>query len=203
MFRFTSPRERRLWTLVLALVIALAASAVFAGRLVRMLGEHDLLEVAFAAGFLTVIASVIGLSLHTRPRASDVWIAIGAIAVFAMIVVRLGIGPIERTHLFEYGLLAVVLHEALEERSKTRPVPSPAVLAMLLTIAVGWLDEGLQLALPDRVYDLRDVLFNALAAVGATGSKLIMRRIRRRGASHRRDTTPRRSLSSPSVYTHT
>ena len=38
-------------------------------------------------------------------------------------------------------------------------------MAVLLTTIVGWLDEGIQAVLPNRVYDLRDVAFNALAAV--------------------------------------
>ena len=42
---------------------------------------------------------------------------------------------------------------------------SPALVAVLLTAAFGWIDEGIQALLPSRVYDLRDVAFNAIAGL--------------------------------------
>jgi VanZ family protein len=80
----------------------------------------------------------------------------------------MGTGPAERTHLFEYGFLAVLLHQALTERVRNgRHVPIPAILAVASTALLGWLDEGIQAILPDRVYDLRDVGVNALAGLMA------------------------------------
>ena len=55
----------------------------------------------------------------------------------------------ERTHLIEYGVVAVFIHEALTERaSHGRRVPLPAALAVLGTALVGTLDEGIQAFLP-------------------------------------------------------
>jgi VanZ family protein len=41
------------------------------------------------------------------------------------------------------------------------------VAAVLLAGAAGWVDEAIQALLPNRVYDLRDVAFNTLAAAAA------------------------------------
>ena len=41
---------------------------------------------------------------------------------------------------------------------------------------VGWLDEGVQGLLPNRMYDLRDVAFNALAAALALGAAAAVRK---------------------------
>ena len=63
-------------------------------------------------------------------------------------------------------------------------MPVPAVLAIVATALLGWLDEAIQLFLPDRVYDLRDVGFNALAglmAVVASAALAWARRRSRRG----------------------
>ena len=83
--------------------------------------------------------------------------------------------PEERTHLFEYSLVAALVHEALlERRENGRRVPAPAILALVISIALGWLDEGIQSLLPNRVYDNIDVLFNALAATIIISARSIL-----------------------------
>ena len=76
--------------------------------------------------------------------------------------------PTERSHLIEYGVVALFIHEALTERaSQGRRVPAPALLAVLATGLIGVIDECIQLLLPSRVFDPLDMLFNVLAAVMA------------------------------------
>ena len=50
-----------------------------------------------------------------------------------------------------------------------RRVPAPAIVAILATSALGLLDECLQLFVPSRVFDPRDILFNVLAGALAVG----------------------------------
>lgn len=162
--RFTSRRERNLWASTVAVLVAIYASALFAGSLVTVLRQESLLGIAFTAGFLIVFASVVGIALHTRAGAAAIWVAVGVVAVYAMIVVRLGLPPTERTHLFEYGLLATLIHRAMVERKKNHArVGSPAGVAVLAAAFLGWIDEAIQASVPGRVYDLRDVGVNALA----------------------------------------
>ena len=77
----------------------------------------------------------------------------------------------ERTHLFEYGIVAVLIYQALSERARNgRRVRAPAVLALVATVALGWIDEGLQALIPNRVYDNFDVVRNSVAAmIGIAG----------------------------------
>ena len=71
----------------------------------------------------------------------------------------------ERTHLFEYALVAALVHEALlERRDNGRRVPTPTLLALLISLLLGLLDESIQYLLPNRVFDPVDVAFNSLAA---------------------------------------
>ena len=80
-----------------------------------------------------------------------------------------GLGIPARSHLFEYGVVAVFIYEALAERRKHgRRVPAPAALAVLATFLFGAVDEGLQALLPGRVFAWSDLLFNGLAALMAT-----------------------------------
>lgn len=164
---FTSTRERRLWGWALAVLAAIQAAAVFAGALVEAIGSAALLGAAFAAGFALAIAAGVGIALGRRPPA-EAWVALGVAATFLMIPVRSGVPALERTHLFEYGLLAVLIYEALTERkAKAGAAHLPAVTAIVAAALLGWMDEALQGLVPGRVYDLRDVALNALAALVA------------------------------------
>ena len=101
--------------------------------------------------------------------------ALGVTAVYAMAVVRMGGTLEERTHLFEYGIVAALINQALRERAANgRRVPAPAVLALVATVAVGWLDEGLQALIPNRVYDSFDVVRNTVAALIGIGGSVVV-----------------------------
>ena len=177
---FTSPLERRLWCWALAVVAAIYSTVGLAGRLAELLRGRGLLEPLFVLGFLLVIAAIVGSALKRQAGRYEIWVALGVIAVYGMIVVRMGVAPAERTHLFEYGLLALLIHHALVERTRNgRRVPVPAVLTVVATALAGWLDEGIQAVLPDRVYDLRDVGFNALAGLMAVLASVFLARARR------------------------
>ncbi len=110
--------------------------------------------------------------------------AVGIMAVYLWAIVRIE-SPEERTHLIEYSLVAILIYQALiESKSNGRKVPSLAVLAIVVTALLGWLDEGFQAILPNRVYDIRDVGFNALAGLMAVIASLALARVRRRVTGH-------------------
>ena len=107
--------------------------------------------------------------------------AIGILAVYLWMIVRVE-SPEERTHLIEYSLVAILIYQALVERRRSgRQVPSPAVQAIVVTALLCWLDEGIQAILPNRIYDIRDVGFNALAGLMAIIASLVLARVRHRG----------------------
>jgi MFS family permease len=166
MSHFSSRREKRLWLWALAVVAAVYSTLGLAGSLAGILSDRGLLNAAFALAFLVVVVAIVGNALKVRAGRREMWTTIGVTAVYGMVVIRMGMSPAERTHLFEYGLLAVLIHEALlERRSNGRQVRIPAVLTVIVTALLGWLDESIQGLLPNRVYDLRDVGINALAGL--------------------------------------
>ena len=63
----------------------------------------------------------------------------------------------------------------------------PAALALVVTVLLGWLDEGIQAVLPNRAYDAFDVVVTALSALMAIAASLATawarRRIGARGSS--------------------
>jgi hypothetical protein len=177
---FTSDRERHLWFYALLVVVAIYSTLGLAGTLAEVLRQRNLLDVSFVVGFLLVVAAIVGSVLRRRPGRREIWVALGVTAVYGMVVVRMGISPMERTHLFEYGLVAVLIYQALTERVRNGGhVPIPAVFTIVVTALLGWFDEGIQALLPNRVYDLRDVGVNALAGLMAISASVALARARR------------------------
>ena len=173
--RFTSDRERRLWFCALAVVVAIYSTLGLAGSLAEVLREHHLLPAAFFFLMFLTVAAIVGSGLKTRPGRREIWVGLGVMAVYGMLVIRMGGSLEERTHLFEYGIVSVLIYQALSERSENgRRVPVPAVLALAVTALLGWIDEGIQAVLPDRVYDNFDVFSNVIAALMGIGGSVVI-----------------------------
>ena len=182
---FTSERERRLWAWTLAVVVAIYSTLGLARTLFDLLGHLDLGVGLFLACCLLVVATAVTQGLRVRPGGAEIAVALGVVAAYLLVFVRTSI-PTERSHLIEYGVVALFIHEALAERaSHGRRVPAPALLAVLAATLIGVVDECIQLALPSRVFDPIDMLFNLLAAVMAVTASSALRWVRvRRISAH-------------------
>ena len=176
---FTSRRERRLWLWLLGVLVVVYSTLGPARLLVDALRARGLLA---TVGFVVLLCSGAVLAAlwgRTRPGRLEFGAGVGVAAIVVAAFIRTGVP--ERTHLFEYGLVAVLLLQALDERRRNgRQVPVPALVAVLGTVLLGWLDEGIQSQLPGRVYDLRDVGFNGLAGILTVGATRVLGWARRR-----------------------
>jgi len=176
---FSSRRERRLWLWAVAVFTAIFASLGFSGSLVDLLTDDNVAAVVFGVALLLVSAAVLTQGLQSNPGGAEIAVAFGIAAVLLMLLLRLTLA--ERTHLIEYGVLAVFIHAALTERAEQgRHVRVPALLTICAVALVGLLDESIQLALPHRVFDPEDLLFNTLAAVTTVSAGLLLAAVRRR-----------------------
>ena len=179
---FASRRERRLWLWVLAVMAAIYLTLGLAQRLTETLEERGLLD--FTVGLFLLCMLLVGLTILTqglrvRPGGAEVAVAVGVATAYLLVLTRMTI-PTERSHLIEYSIVGVLIYEALIERKRRgRRVPLPPVLAVLITVALGALDEGIQWLLPIRVFDPVDILFNTLAGTMAVGGSLALTWARR------------------------
>jgi VanZ family protein len=127
---------------------------------------------------LVVGTTVVLQCVRKRPGLREIGAALGLAAVYLTALPRtLSATPNfeERTHLFEYGLVGQLIYQApLERRRNGRRVPTPAILAVVATALLGWLDEGIQALLPSRVYDIADVGVNALAGLMAVVTTVVI-----------------------------
>lgn len=163
---FTSTREQRLWVWTLVVVAAIYSTLSLTATLVNTLLDRGQFDGVFVFAFLVILVAILIQGPRMRPRGVELGIGFGVAAVYMMVFARMGIP--ERTHLFEYTVVAALIYEALKERvSQGHLVRAPALLAILISSSVGVLDECIQLFLPSRVFDPIDMGFNALASLMA------------------------------------
>lgn len=173
-------RERLLWALTTALVVVILSTLGVAPDIAGALRDAGLLDVAFGLGAILVLLAVIVIGLADRPRGALVGIVVGTMAVVWLSVVRTSL-PADRTHLIEYGVVALLVDAAFRERAASRGTPRrPGATAVVVTAGVGLADELVQWVLPSRVFDPIDVAFNAVAAVLVIGGTTTLRRLRPR-----------------------
>ncbi len=176
---FTSKREKRLWIWTMVIIVAIYASLGIARPISNILIDNGLLTPFFIAGMLLVCVTILTHGFKRRPGKIDIILVPGVIAVYLMVFVRIEI-PQERTHLIEYGVLAIFILETFKERAKNIDyLLSPALLAILSTGIFGIIDELIQAFIPNRIFDIRDILFNTFAGILAVGISSILVWIRK------------------------
>ena len=174
---FSSARERRLWLFTLIAVVGIYSTLALSSTLSKI--DQNLAAAGFLSFMLAVGITVVLLALKVRPGGAEIGVALGIASVYLFLLLRMTIP--ERSHLMEYSVVAAFIYAALIERkNKGRPVPVPALLAILFTTLIGALDEFIQIFLPSRVFDPVDIFFNFFASVMAVTASVILIWVRRK-----------------------
>ena len=144
-----------------------------------MLRDQNIQAVFFLLGMILIGATIIIHGLKVQPSKTEIAIWVGLAAVYIMFIFRLG-AP-ERSHLIEYSVLAIFIHRALIERlGHKNQVLMQGLIAFVLTSLIGFLDEGIQIFLPNRVFDPLDMLFNSNAALMAIGGSMALQWVQKK-----------------------
>ncbi|MFH1867582.1 MAG: VanZ family protein [Candidatus Omnitrophota bacterium] len=150
-----------LWTIVVysTLYIARPASAfirrgiphygVFVNTIVLLLA----LEVLF-------IIYAIYKSDFFKKRSTVVFLFL-AVTIYTILISRVRLAE-EKIHFIEYGLLSLLVYRALLLDIKGWWI---YLLTFAVVFILGWVDEGIQYVLPNRVYDIRDVVMNGVGGL--------------------------------------
>ena len=173
---FASRGEKHRWFATGLCIVLIYSSLYIARPVAEFLRESNVLRLFVVLVFLTV-GAVIAFRLAVAKPGWRVLGAAGVVGVgYLALLTLVPMMPEERLHFLEYGAVAALIYMALRERqARGRAVGHPdaetpwsippLIMAVLITGALGWIDEGIQAVLPERVYDLRDVAFNIAAAV--------------------------------------
>jgi len=163
--KFTSKRERKLWIWAFVVFMAIYATLFFGGQLIDFMVERRLIEQSTFYLFIILILSFVFSGLKSSGKRLEYWIYAGVIAVYGMALLRLDLTTAERSHMFEYGLLAILIYEALVERRRNGVIIKfPVLVAAMAAGTIGLLDECIQYFISYRVFDIVDIGFNYLAS---------------------------------------
>jgi len=174
----TSDRERRLWLWTAAVIIAIFTTIGLAGTLGDELPDRELLDTTFFIAFVLLVVAVVIRALRLHRGRGEVFVIAATAIVYLMMFLRMA-SPLERSHLIEYGVVALFIFEALAERTNNgSTVRRPALTAIALAAFIGVIDECAQLIVASRVFDPIDMGVNALAAVVAVGATVALGRAR-------------------------
>lgn len=174
MMAFSSDREKRLWISAFLVLVAIYGSIGFAPAVSGFLRENGMIVPLFMAGIAMIPVAIIAAGLKWKLRSLEIAVVVGIAAAYLLLLVRIEI-PEERTHILEYGVLALFIHEALIERfKKTGRNLAASIFTIVLVSLLGVTDEVLQYFWPQRVFDLRDILFNSLAVVMAVCANALL-----------------------------
>lgn len=180
-------RERRLWIAVGLAVAALFLALYPLQFALDFLRARNLLRLTVAAVFCGGATAVLWWARRSALTLRG-WGILGAAAlVYGAIAAWLDV-PQERLHLVEYGGLALLLREALAERSRRLSSPGSGGIAgrraawraLVAASAIGVADEVVQGILPNRQYDPRDIAFNVVAAALALATREAVEQVGRR-----------------------
>lgn len=164
--KFTSNKERLLWTWAVTVVIAIYATLFFGGQLIDFMIRQRVLEQSIFYLFLLLMLIFIISGLTNLSRHLGFWVYVGVGVVYTMALLRMDLSIAERSHIIEYGLLALLIYEALIERRRNGSnIQFPKILAVLIAGSIGVVDECIQYFIPYRVFDIVDIGFNFLASV--------------------------------------
>lgn len=162
----------RSWALLGGYVLLIFVSLPLVRGVVIALRQQHLLGGAVTlVYFLAAVAVVYHVVFDVRLSDRLAYFALVLLAaVTGAMVLGLAI-PEERIHFVQYGLMALLARRALAWH--VGPARQYAAAFAIAAVA-GWVDELIQGALPDRVYDLRDVAINAVAALLALAAEEIL-----------------------------
>jgi len=152
-------RTRIKWILISVEIIVIYSTLSLVRSLTKFLDERGMLSLTIyciAALFCMLFITYI---VKKKPPALNIVFLVPVLAAYGLLFLKMKI-LVERVHLIEYGLLGFLLTSALYD--KLGKIQSAAG-AFFSAAIVGYIDEVIQYFLPNRVYDLRDVGFNALS----------------------------------------
>jgi hypothetical protein len=153
-------RGRTRWTLVVLYVLAVYSTLGAARGWSQCLRQLNILHVAVGLSLVAGFVAAVGWKWQSSSVRKRILRA-GTACVLLSLALSLAL-PEERLHLVEYGVLGWMLAWAMAGGDRW---PKCWPVAVVLAWVIGWGDELIQAVLPNRVYDVRDILLNGFSGM--------------------------------------
>lgn len=147
--------------MMMIIIISLPVAPIFWGAGLKLFGPTF-----NTVGYAIFGLMLLGFTLHVvRNRASfgvlGPFSLIGLAIVYLYLLRHLCRYPADRIHFVEYGLLAYLLYRSFRiDFSNAKAY----IFGFFVATGFGFLDECIQYLLPNRVFEMRDVITNAAAS---------------------------------------
>lgn len=176
---FSSKREKRLWLYALICWIMILSLLFLGQPLLKLFSDQNIQAGFFIFGMILVTLATLIHAFQQNSQKLSLILWLSILTICSMFLLRLGLA--ERSHLIEYSILAILIHEALLEKQKKEDSRwRTPLIAIGLTSTLGVIDESLQLLVPHRFFDINDVFFNSFAAIFAVSARLIVDSVKRK-----------------------
>lgn len=152
----------QLWLLAILYVGIIYATLGYARAPLTFLREKGCLRIFLGVLYVATFGGLI-LGL-IKIKAAQWWRIIVLCVVYSsfFIISRYMSSPEEQIHFLQYGLVGVLFMRAVASHIGVNW--KSYLAAILLSGLAGWGDERIQGILPNRYYDVNDILFNILSA---------------------------------------
>ncbi len=114
----------------------------------------------FTIVFMTLV--YLFAAKFNRSKTLSVGLLVVVTTVAGFTILKVIETPEESIHFLEYGVLGFLAYQLFASKYKG---VAPYILALLLTAALGWIDEGIQSFIPNRGYDPKDIFFNIAGGI--------------------------------------
>ena len=167
--KFVSYREKRLWAATIVLILLIYFTLGLIREWLQALESSGWGTTLFVLGCFLILVWVVTRGMTILPRAKEIMVGLGIAVSYTLTFAQIE-QPEERIHVVMYGVVALLLHAALIERYVPAKSLSLGFSVILITAALGTVDELIQLILPHRVFDVNDILYDLFASVMAVGA---------------------------------
>ena len=161
--------RRRWWTVFAVYVAFIYATLGIAPSLWdgvdAFIGGHGKTAI-YAAGFILLLSILLYMILKKKERDAHKYLLYLLFVWIFLALNRITKTPSEKIHLMQYAGMGVIVYNALKV-DFGRFDRKLYILGGAICLAVGFFDEVIQLFLPNRYFDWRDVLINAISGANA------------------------------------
>lgn len=157
------------WAAVLLYLFLIYATLGYAPVLWEALNEAvggKGLGFVYAAGISVILAVFLYVIFVKKERSPVKYLLLLVFSLILFILNNLAIFPAEKIHLLEYVILGVLLYNALKvdlDKYDTRLY----LWGCFICFVAGVIDEVIQLVLPGRFFDWKDVVLNVVSGITA------------------------------------
>lgn len=153
------------WSLIACYVAFIYSTLYIMRPILNFLKEtmKGYLNLSVGVMFLIILSLVLAHIISNRERYSVsqyLWFSF-ICCIYGLVIYILEL-PEEQVHFIEYGILSALIYVALTHDINNRSI---YFLSSLIVFVFGAIDEVVQWVLPNRVFDIRDLVINGIAGI--------------------------------------